>query len=117
MTKRRRGGVFLILVPSLLLLTGLVLERAESLFALRICIQRTPASFDSSLAVDAQEVSNGLPLLSVYADHERLFDPSDGLVTNPRRSGRRSEAPAAVSYFDRGRLALPSVSVCTVGIA
>ena len=61
--------------------------------------------------------SNGLPLLSVYADHERLFDPSDGLVTNPRRSGRRSEAPAAVSYFDRGRLALPSVSVCTVGIA
>ena len=108
MSKCTLGGVILVLGPVLFVVTGLLLESAEPLDLLRLSIQRTPGSLPSSRAVPDNVIALGVPVLSVYADSERLYDPAFGLLTNPRRGGREWEIPAMVSYFDHGRLVFAS---------
>ena len=104
MITRLHRAALLILGPLAFVAAGLVLERADTFVPLKLSIQRTQASLPSSLAVPADEIARGTPLVSIYAEHDRLFDPQTGLLTNLRRRGREWEVPAMVSYFDQSRL-------------
>lgn len=97
-------AILLILGPVIFITAGLVLENSGTLMPLRLSIQRTQASLPSSLAIPAEEIARGIPVISIYAEHERLFNSNEGLLTNLQRSGREWEIPAMVSYFEQGRV-------------
>ena len=104
MSTRPWSVALLALGPAAFVAAGLALESADTLAPLKLSIQRTPGSLPSSLAVSRDEVARGAPLVSLYAEHETLFDPQTGLLTNLRRPGRAWELQAMFSYFDQGRL-------------
>lgn len=108
--KRSRlvGTLALVGVPVLFVAGGRLLEGAGLFDRLRLAVQRTPGSLPSSLVVPDEEIARGVPVVSIYAETARLYDPADGLLTNPRRNGREWEIPATISYFDRGRLTFAS---------
>ena len=106
MSTRPWSVALLALGPAAFVAAGLALESADALAPLKLSIQRTPGSLPSSLAVSRDEVARGAPLVSLYAEHETLFDPQMGLLTNLRRPGRAWEVPAMFSYFDQGRLVI-----------
>jgi hypothetical protein len=58
----------------------------------------------STSVVSEQEISRGLPTLSLYVAPEDLFDRATGILTNRRRHGDEWERPGTVSYFNGGRL-------------
>ena len=104
MTKRTLRLLLLVLGPAAFIGAGLVLDGADGLSRLRLSIQRTPGGLPSSLVVPRDEIARGVPVLSVYAESDRVFDTRTGLLTNPRARGREWELPAMMSYFDHGRL-------------
>jgi hypothetical protein len=102
------GAALLVGLPVLFVVGGLLLEGAAPFARLQLAVQRTPGSLPSSLVVPDEEIARGVPVVSIYAEAERLYDPAAGLLTNPQRDGRDWEIPATVSYFDAGRLIFAS---------
>lgn len=58
----------------------------------------------SSLIVDQEIISKGLPILSVAVDKNDLHDRSKGIFSNSEKKGKSWERPCFVSYYDKGKL-------------
>ena len=58
----------------------------------------------SSTVVPPEDVTRGLPLLSIHVDEAELHDPDTGIIANAGGRGRAWERRATVSYYQEGRL-------------
>jgi hypothetical protein len=107
-SSRRIGGWALAAASLAILAIGFLVEQSALFAELRFAVQRTAPLMPSTLAVRPAHVASGLPILSISASEEALYDKRTGLLPNRRRYGRDWERPATVSYFERGELQFAS---------
>ncbi len=64
----------------------------------------------STLIMEGKQVDDELPVLSIAADEDALFDAESGILSNMRQMGRAWERLSWVSLWERGELVLGSRS-------
>ena len=107
---QRLRPLALVAIPVIFVGLGFAVDRWHLFDALRVAIQRNPATLPSSRAINPADVQRGLPIVSLSLDRADLEDPARGILTrkNKMMHGRDWERPATVSYFDKGRLQFAS---------
>jgi hypothetical protein len=105
---RRSAAAFAIAGIVLVAGAAYVVHRFDRFSSLTFAIQRNPERVPSTLLVPAQDVRQGIPILSLAVADDDLNSPATGLLTHPLEKGAEWERPAYVSYFDQGRLRFAS---------
>ena len=102
--RRRLPSWLLVTITVVICLAALRIEGARLFPLWQVAVQWAPAALPSTNAVRAEEVSSGVPVLSLALDPADLHDRQTGLLVHPRQRGDDWERPGSVSYFEGGRL-------------
>jgi hypothetical protein len=93
---------------TLLIASGLAVDRFDLLPDLTFAIQRTPSRMPSTRFVPERERRTGVPILSIAVQEDALNSPDTGLLKHPLEKGVEWERPAYLSYFDKGQVLFAS---------
>ncbi len=64
----------------------------------------SPEKMISTKIADASEIARGVPVISIYASNDALYNENTGIYANYLKKGRNWERPCFVSFFNNGKL-------------
>ena len=105
---RRNTGLVTAAGVTVLIASGLAIDRFDLFQDLTFAIQRTPSRMPSTRLVPERDLRTGVPILSLATNDGALNSPETGLLSHPLEKGVEWERPAYVSFFDKGELRFAS---------
>jgi hypothetical protein len=83
---------------------GRAVARALERYGANAGFWRRPEALPSSLVLTPEQVAGELPVISIVADDDHLYDPDVGLMTNMSETGPDWERLAWASLWEHGEL-------------